>query len=299
MLTRDEFNQEIVEETKKKICTEMNISLHKVSKNNGVVLDAVTIMLPGMYAAPTLYLDAYYDEYSSGVSIGNLTEKLLAENGSYMFPEISDPEDLMDYEAMTGNLRYRLINYDMNRELLKTIPYIRYLDLAKIYYFIVNMEGSFAARIVRLEDLRLWGVDEKELDTMAEANMSEQEPPSVELISDLLRKMGGEMAEEPEDVEGMGVSWPMYVISNKRRFYGAACLLYPGLMEALAARMDAGFFILPSSVHELIAVPDNGIFARRDLENLVTEINLSHVERVDILSNHVYYYSRMSGTVTM
>ena len=58
--------------------------------------------------------------------------------------------------------------------------------------------------------------------------------------------------------------------------YGASALFYPGFLEQVAKRFRGKFFILPSSIHELILVPDYG----EDVK--VTE--------EDFLSNSVYNY---------
>ena len=42
------------------------ISIQQVSKNNGIVLDGLTIMENDCNISPTLYLNYYYDSYNHG-----------------------------------------------------------------------------------------------------------------------------------------------------------------------------------------------------------------------------------------
>ena len=300
-MTRNEFNEKLADTLRDMIHDGMEISLARVPKNNGVKLDALSIMMPGSNIAPTHYLDAYYRDFCGGAPIKDLAERILKENRWYGSPDFAEGGLFGEFDKISKNLRYRLINYDMNRELLQSVPHVRYLDLAKIYYFVIeNGLGNYASSYVRLEDLKSWELTERELDEQAEENMPEFEPPRFESICDILEKMsGGFHMYEEEGMFSPEMFAPMYVLSNRSRYYGASCMLYPGLLDDLSGKFDTGYYILPSSIHELIILPDMGVYSRRELEEMVTEINQSHVEREEVLSNHVYYYSRFSGTVSM
>lgn len=63
-------------------------------------------------------------------------------------------------------------------------------------------------------------------------------------------------------------------------------------MDDLEQKLGAPLFILPSSVHELIAIPDKGISDVNELRNMVREVNETQVEAEEILSNQVYRYSK-------
>ena len=49
------------------------------------------------------------------------------------------------------------------------------------------------------------------------------------------------------------------------------------------------FFILPSSTHETLVIPDNGAFDYRVLEDMVQTINENEVAPEERLFDHVYY----------
>lgn len=87
----------------------------------------------------------------------------------------------------------------------------------------------------------------------------------------------------------------MLILSNVQHFYGAGALLYPGLLERLAQEHGCGFFILPSSVHEVILLTDYGEDDPECLGSMVREVNRENVPREEFLSDHVYYYDRESG----
>ena len=54
--------------------------------------------------------------------------------------------------------------------------------------------------------------------------------------------------------------------------------------------MGGDFFLLPSSIHEVILVPDNGKMDYRELEKMVHEVNETQVRPTERLSDNVYHY---------
>lgn len=79
---------------------------------------------------------------------------------------------------------------------------------------------------------------------------------------------------------------PLYVATNESRLNGAGVLSYPGFMEAAADRLNGSFYILPSSVHEVILLPENSAFSVQELQAMVQDINAAEVspeERLAIM----------------
>ena len=48
----------------------------------------------------------------------------------------------------------------------------------------------------------------------------------------------------------------MMILTNSRKTYGACCILYPKVLEQLAERVDGDYYLIPSSVHEFILLPE-------------------------------------------
>lgn len=113
------------------------------------------------------------------------------------------------------------------------------------------------------------------------------------------RMMGADMIASgmsQEDVDmmmdSMGIddSNPMTVVSNDQSINGAAVMFYPGQMDKIAEQMQGDYFVLPSSVHEMLVIPDTGDFQHEELKAMVTEINATQVEPKDRLTDEVYHY---------
>ncbi len=54
--------------------------------------------------------------------------------------------------------------------------------------------------------------------------------------------------------------------------------------------MKGNYYILPSSIHETIVVPDDGNTKRQDLEAMVKAVNQNQVAPEERLTNSVYHY---------
>ena len=65
---------------------------------------------------------------------------------------------------MKGRIIYRLVNRERNRKLLEDVPYKEYLDLAIVYYVLLEMdEYGMASMMVRREHLKMWKVSEEDI----------------------------------------------------------------------------------------------------------------------------------------
>ena len=84
----------------------------------------------------------------------------------------------------------------------------------------------------------------------------------------------------------------MYVLTNASRSLGAAAMFYPDVKEKAAEIIGGDYYILPSSCHEVILVPDTLEVKAKDLCEMVKEANRTVVEDKDILSDNVYHYSK-------
>lgn len=88
----------------------------------------------------------------------------------------------------------------------------------------------------------------------------------------------------------------MYVLTNARKLHGANIMLYKEYLEIAAEKMNGDFYILPSSIHELLAVPVSTAEIEK-LRQMVKEVNDNEVAPEEILGYEVYRYNRETGEV--
>ena len=79
----------------------------------------------------------------------------------------------------------------------------------------------------------------------------------------------------------------MYVVSKADGMFGASAVLDNAVQSQLQDIFPEGFYILPSSVHEVLAVSADTA-SPDELAFMVRSINRDQVAEVDRLSDHVF-----------
>jgi len=98
----------------------------------------------------------------------------------------------------------------------------------------------------------------------------------------------------PESFESMSISESvLYVLSTGIRVNGAALMLVPDILEQIGEKAGMDYYILPSSIHELMIARDDGLVTAKMLKELVHDGNRTDaiVRQEDVLSDNVYFYS--------
>lgn len=271
---------------------ETEVKLHTVQKVNGVVLHGITVMNEGQTIMPTLYLEYYYDEYNSGVPLHDVVHNFILEYEKAGIDNDFDIGFFEFYDKVKPHLGYKLLNYEMNKDLLKEIPHKCYLDLAIVCYCnIVDDRIGKGTILIRNEHLDIWNVEKDVLIRDALKNMPVIYPPELINMADLLK----ELYRDPAGL--ICGKLPMYVLTTKWRMYGAAALLYSGQLEAIAKEVEDDFYLLPSSIHEIIILPKKYGTDEEYLSQMVDEINSEQLDVEEILSNHAYLYSNLTKEI--
>jgi hypothetical protein len=82
------------------------------------------------------------------------------------------------------------------------------------------------------------------------------------------------------------------VLTNKSRLFGAVCIIYPDLLKDFACAIKSSFYVIPSSVHEVILVPSENTFEADEIRRMIKEINDTQVKPEEILSYSLYYFDK-------
>lgn len=262
-----------------------SVELSRTPKNNGVVLCGLLIMKEDSNVSPTIYLEEFYERYEEGESLGGIVREVLSLYEKTKIEGQVDMSFFLDFEQVKSKIVYKLINREDNRELLETIPWKPFLDMAVVFYCNVLHETmGNVTLLVRNQERRLWRVDVDTLYELAQKNTPLLLKPSLTSIWEII---GARPPQMVIDEKG-----DMYVLSNEQRSYGAASLLYPGVLEAFAKETKEGFYILPSSVHEVLLVSGHDLAYTDCFRDMVREVNASQMSREEVLSNSIYYYDK-------
>lgn len=279
-------------------------SCHTTVKNNGTEKTGVIIEAPGINLSPAIYLEEYYEDYKKGRSVEQAAEALMKFYRSIRMEKDWDYGSVFEYSQIKDKILFRLVNTEKNEGFLCSVPNRGYLNLSVVYYILLEMnEEGTAAMPVKNIHMEKWGVTEEELWEAAVKNGRRLLPAEfITMRHALYEYMGGEDAQQ---YSGNLLEAPaqekdqMYVLSNNIRSYGAACIIYPYVLEMIGEILEDDFYVLPSSVHEVVIVPAACGIVSGDIDEMVREINETQVAAEEVLSDASYFYSRSSGTLQL
>ncbi len=267
-------------------------------KNNGVTVTGLMLKGEEEKVAPNFYLDRQFVEWMRGLcTLEEVSEKIC---GAYQ-EEIRKNSNLIskikfEWEEFRRNVFLRLVNKEKNRDLLQTIPYQEFQDLAVVYYYSVKISDEvLGTLLVTKEHLELLGITEEELHQAAKSNYERFQPAKIrcmeELLYDLGRKIGVEVYESRE-------CHPfLFVLTNAKGMFGAVSMIFEEELECFSKRIGNSFYILPSSVHEVILVPDCKAFSVEYFATMVKEINATQVDATEVLSDSIYFYDMETKSI--
>ncbi len=278
-----EFEKLLTAEIRNQTGEGTEIELRNVRKNNNVNLRAVVIRENGISVSPAIYLEQLLQEYEKGVPIRHLVRLILHQYRKTVGKTPSSSDFFSDFRNVRSALYCKLINMQKNRDLLQEIPYRRWNDLAIVSYYEVDPKWMEGATIqIRNEHLSRWGITDRELIDTALGNTIRNMPSTFEVLKDVL--------EEISEYDFGDEAYPLYVLTNQSRWLGAICLTFPGQLSRIARKVGGSYFILPSSIHETLVVPEKEAPEAGDLNRIIREVNETQVDPEEVLSDHAYYY---------
>ena len=294
----DEFEEKIVDCVRARLDQEVGIEITEVTKNNGVVLKGLSLKESDSSISPTIYLERYYAGYRDGRSMEEIADEIVDVYHRGNLGAFFDVADFLDFEKAKKRIVYKLVNYEKNKVLLKQIPHKPFLDMAVVYYYLLENDRLENATILIYNNhLESWNVTLNEIDQLAKENtplLLKADLRSItEVLYQIIRSRNEEDAEKFLELENETESDPiMYVLSNKSKIFGAAAILYDDVLKNFSEKVQKDLYILPSSVHEVILIPKEESMEWEKLQEMVKEVNSTQVEDVEILSDSVYCYQR-------
>ena len=207
----------------------------------------------------------------------------IVKSGFEERPKISVAQ-LGDYSWIRDRLTVEVINKERNRDLLAKIPHDNLADLAVVYRIrLFDRADGAATALVTNDMLKTWAVSEEQLKADAMVISERNHPAQIIPMQNVLTGLTG------QDVPGSDM--PMLVcMAEGLSSFGAGVIAYSDFGDKAAEILHGDFFILPSSRHEVIVVPAEGMNPQ-ELEEMVRSINASEVlSAEDILSDHVYHF---------
>lgn len=284
----DKILAEVIEKLEMELGDEYRVDMTCQTKNNGVKKTGVSICRVGENVGAIYYIS---DFMNSNKSVDDIVVEIMHDYFSVNknIKCANDVyRDLEDFNKSQIRLFPRLINKNSNVELLQTVPYKDFLDLAVIVtYEFKDADGVMSVKIDQ-PILKYWGVTFVDVYNIALHNMQKCDKWNVCSMQDVLLNLSGQIYLNNIN---------MYVASIEGGVNGARCLLNDAVINHLVKGFNGSFIVLPSSIHEVIILPNNeSSFSLSDFDDLVHTVNMSDaIHSEDVLSDHAYIYDSEKG----
>lgn len=302
-MTIEEFKEILISNIKSYLpesYSQANISFDKTLKNNNIELDSMIIANQNQQIIPNIYLNHYLSQVNEGRSIEDVLSDIAR---AYLDGTCQNPLYDMntDFDNMKDQIIVRVVGKENNQKLMEKAPYREINDLLVTFRWVAKIdENGLGSVLITNQLLEQWKkdrvIDMNSFYDKALENTERLFPACVTNMEDLLCGLLSDM-EDLEEFSPEIKTGPvaMYVITNKNKINGATAILYPGILEKMAEKLQGDFFILPSSIHEIIIVPDDEKVNLSHLQQMVKEVNRDIVDPEEILSNSIYLYNKSLG----
>ena len=307
-MNKKEFIEALVREIKSIVGEEYDVKNNQVTKNNGIILEGIAILKKGEVTAPNIYIDSCYEEYRMGKPVNSIAHDVVRQNNSIDRIDVNT-NDFLNYENVKDKIICRVVNYEKNMEELQNCPYILYCDMAITFRILHSKdEKGLATSLIHNRELEIWDVDKAELMKVAISNTQREFPHTIHSLTSVIRdSFGGSLPRELQEefdkdmelIESVSNTPRLYVLSNDSGMNGATSILYDGLLKEVADKYKTNLYILPSSLHQVMLVPENDSCDVDFLKSMVIDANTTAVGEIDFLSNNIYYYDRETDNVTI
>ena len=261
------------------------VNTTQVDKLQGRSYEGLSIVPDGSMIGLTMDLRPYFQMYNDGMAYENIVEQIADRaSGTYADRPVVTAESIGSYEAVKDKLMIQLIGREGNEGMLRTIPHHSIEDMEIVYRLRVqDAEMGLASALVTNSMLGHYGITAEQLRQDAFASAVSHTPFEIKTMAEVLNElMGAEIIPQDE--------LPMYVASNKERIHGAGVIAYPEFMKEASKRLGGDFYVLPSSIHEVILIPDTPDVSVLELQGIVQSVNVEQVAPEERLNDHIYHY---------
>lgn len=240
---------------------------------------------------PVIYLEECFERYLQEGKFVEYVEEICIvykrqkKNEEKIMAELGSIENMNHWEKVQNKVYPMLVSARENRDLKEKYFYQEYLDFLILYVIRVTEVGIGSIKITK-QMVKSWKVSEYEIHHQAVENLKTDGYRVRSLNSVVKENLLGITEDAEEEIEK---AEPMYVLTNQIKYFGAAGIfLCAEMFQKIVGKQN--FYILPSSVHELILIKDTDGYDMETLSTMVRNVNEEQVTEDERLSNHAYYY---------
>lgn len=251
----------------------------------------------GEALTPTIYLEELYEDYTKGMPLEEVVEKVqevLVETEIKEKPSIT-----WDWlKENTDKIIFQVINKLDNETYLEDVPHREFEDLAIVYSWIY-VQGGCVMSVPITEKIREeLDMSEEQLYQLSRENTKTQLPFVVKDVWETLSKDVWDFQDEIIDEDTKRKGERSFVITNPHKHYGANALLYPEVFEVVSERVQDDLYVIPYSRHQLMVIPKGDVTLEtiRDMTETGYQVWQPSDER---LSDRPYQYDKQEKKISM
>lgn len=284
--------EEIMDAVLEKLGPGYKMFVVKTQKTNGIVLTGLAIDDGSGNGAPAIYL---MDE-DMEKPLCDIVDSVISEyKEKRSFDASSFTRKITDKEYAFSHAVYKVVGTEANRKMLEIVPHKELLDMSVIYLIAGEVNGRMCSFKIDHGFLKRLGVTVEELDRYARINTIEL-GIFFERLDEILEPGMIRGSASIEDCD-FDVDIPAFVLTNKSLFCGASLFAFPDVFSKIAEKAGSDLLVIPSSVHEVIVVVDNGMVDIDVVRRLVHTVNRTKLSPDEVLTDSVYRYSRATGNL--
>lgn len=289
-MNKQEFTKELVDIISRRLGEWYLVDTRGVTKNNNTNLQVISIQAKDKDAAILIYVDELFNQFYRGRCIYDIVDEILDLcHSKYPRYDSSIVDNLLH---MLDKIYCKFINTEANAMFLYDTPHKEWNDLSIVYYFYLGRDGDRHQTItISNKFLKLLGLSLEELDHLAMTNTKRDLYPHIKDIGTLFREVNG------CDMEG---PCSMHIVTNSLKISGAIGVLFKECLADFARRMNAThLWVIPSSIHEMLLLVDDGTMDSRFLRQMIHDVNVEKVAPEEVLSWNCYFYDSRHNTITV
>ena len=280
---------------------EITITPERVRKNNNFIKHGIVIRTNDSSVAPTFYVDDFLETHEPEAAAEAIYRAYQANRQEAAELNENRISMLFDFEQCKDKICYRLMNSARNADIMDKCPTIQIApDLIMAFYLQVQ---DNATCLIKNELAQMWGITEdveKTLFSYADQNTPRLHPARLQTMAAIMREMIPEKLRDEMEIDTL--SPPMYILSNDQRVSGACTVLYRNgqqLKDSLKVVQEQyevdEFYIIPSSIHEVILVPALPDITKEELQSMCQTVNETQVPYDEFLSDNIFAYNAIEG----
>lgn len=259
----------------------------------------------GVSITPRFNLDLFYDDFGSEEPL-----KALEDVASAIRPVLDEArrlssdvgmkfaDEMLNYDHIKGNLYVAVMSLERQKNLQDTLYHVEegmYLQVRVDFPDLPVPANASGSSEVTQAMLDAWKMDFDQVYQDALENTARLYPPEICRIEDILSDLMGKDFIPPKQSS-------LYVITNEEHSLGAATIFLPGVQERVANELGDSYIVIPSSIHEVLALPlyaaDSGAMTEENIKTFTTmihDVNEGVVGKNEWMAEEPYFYDKRTG----